>query len=80
MVQAFRLRLAQREAATCWSGPGSGEDAKTGRGRRGQTVLVLGAESGVGSAAIQIAKLFRARVITTAVDENKLEHAYALGG
>src|SRR6202043_3707095 len=36
--------------------------------RPGQTVLVLGASSGVGIAAIQIAKLFRCRVITTAGD------------
>jgi len=47
--------------------------------RMGQTVLVLGASSGVGIAAIQIAKLFHARVITTAGDENKLEKARALG-
>jgi NADPH:quinone reductase-like Zn-dependent oxidoreductase len=47
--------------------------------RLGQTVLVLGAGSGVGIAAIQIAKLFRARVITTAGDEKKLEKARALG-
>src|SRR5579862_4898574 len=47
--------------------------------RPGQTVLVLGASSGVGIAAIQIAKLFHARVITTAGDEKKLEKAYALG-
>jgi NADPH:quinone reductase-like Zn-dependent oxidoreductase len=45
----------------------------------GQTVLVLGASSGVGIAAIQIAKLFHCRVITTAGDENKLEKARALG-
>ncbi|MGH9502934.1 MAG: zinc-binding dehydrogenase [Terriglobales bacterium] len=52
-----------------------------GRGqiRPGQTVLVLGAGSGVGIAAIQIAKLFHARVITTAGDETKLEKARALG-
>jgi NADPH:quinone reductase-like Zn-dependent oxidoreductase len=42
-------------------------------------VLVLGASSGVGIAAIQIAKLFHARVITTAGDENKLEKGRALG-
>jgi NADPH:quinone reductase-like Zn-dependent oxidoreductase len=47
--------------------------------RPGQTVLVLGAGSGVGIAAIQIAKLFRCCVITTAGDETKLEKARALG-
>jgi NADPH:quinone reductase-like Zn-dependent oxidoreductase len=47
--------------------------------RPGQTVLVLGAGSGVGIAAIQIAKLFHCRVITTAGDEFKLEKARALG-
>ena len=45
----------------------------------GETVLVLGANSGVGSAAIQIAKLFGARVITTAGDQDKLGRARALG-
>jgi NADPH:quinone reductase-like Zn-dependent oxidoreductase len=47
--------------------------------RQGQTVLVLGAGSGVGIAAIQVAKLFHARVIATAGDENKLEKAKQLG-
>ena len=47
--------------------------------RPGQTVLVLGASSGVGIAAIQIAKLFHCRVITTAGDESKLDKARALG-
>ena len=47
--------------------------------RPGQTVLVLGASSGVGIAAIQVAKLFHARVITTAGDEHKLEKARELG-
>jgi NADPH:quinone reductase-like Zn-dependent oxidoreductase len=53
----------------------------TGRAsiRPGQTVLVLGGSSGVGIAAIQVAKLFHARVITTAGDEKKLEKARALG-
>jgi len=45
----------------------------------GQTVLVLGASSGVGIAAIQVSKLFQARVITTAGDEKKLEKARGLG-
>ncbi len=53
----------------------------TGRAaiRPGQTVLVLGANSGVGIAAIQIAKMFHARVITTAGDERKIERARELG-
>jgi len=53
----------------------------TGRAniRPGQTVLVLGANSGVGIAAIQIAKMFHARVITTTGDERKMERARELG-
>jgi NADPH:quinone reductase-like Zn-dependent oxidoreductase len=47
--------------------------------RPGQTVLVLGASSGVGIAAIQIAKLFQCRVITTAGDEAKLAKGRELG-
>jgi NADPH:quinone reductase-like Zn-dependent oxidoreductase len=47
--------------------------------RPGQTVLVLGASSGVGIAAIQVAKLFHCRVITTAGDDSKLEKARGLG-
>ncbi len=42
-------------------------------------VLVHGAGSGVGVAAIQIAKLFGARVITTASTDDKLARARALG-
>jgi NADPH:quinone reductase-like Zn-dependent oxidoreductase len=45
----------------------------------GEEVLVLGAGSGVGSAAIQIAKLVNARVIATAGTDAKLEKARALG-
>ena len=48
--------------------------------RAGQTVLVLGASSGVGIAAIQIAKMFHCRVITTAGNEDKLEKARSLLG
>ena len=47
--------------------------------RPGQTVLVLGASSGVGIAAIQIAKFFHCRVITTAGDEAKLAKGRELG-
>ena len=45
----------------------------------GEEILVLGAGSGVGSAAIQIGKLFNARVITTAGSDEKLEKARSLG-
>ena len=45
----------------------------------GDFVLVWGASSGVGSAAIQIAKLFNAKVIATAGNEAKLEQARELG-
>jgi NADPH:quinone reductase-like Zn-dependent oxidoreductase len=45
----------------------------------GDTVLVHGAGSGIGVAAIQIAKLHGARVITTASSAAKLERARALG-
>jgi NADPH:quinone reductase-like Zn-dependent oxidoreductase len=45
----------------------------------GEDVLVLGAGSGVGSAAIQIAKFFGARVIATAGSDEKLQKAKELG-
>ncbi|MDG6898496.1 MAG: zinc-binding dehydrogenase, partial [Nitrososphaerota archaeon] len=45
----------------------------------GEKVLVLGAGSGVGSAAIQIAKIFGAMVIATAGSDAKLERAKELG-
>lgn len=45
----------------------------------GETVLVLAASSGVGSAAIQVAKTFGAEVIATAGSEAKAEKAKALG-
>jgi NADPH:quinone reductase-like Zn-dependent oxidoreductase len=53
----------------------------TGRAsvRPGNTVLVLGANSGVGIAAIQVAKLFQATVITTAGTEEKMEKGRQLG-
>src|SRR5262252_7921493 len=45
----------------------------------GEEVLVLGAGSGVGVAAIQIAKFFGARVIATAGSDEKLAKARSLG-
>jgi NADPH:quinone reductase-like Zn-dependent oxidoreductase len=45
----------------------------------GDTVLVLGGGSGIGSIAIQICKLFGATCIATAGDENKLDQCRELG-
>ena len=45
----------------------------------GEDVLVVGAGSGVGSAAIQVAKLTQARVIAVAGTDAKLEKARTLG-
>lgn len=45
----------------------------------GQTILVIAASSGVGSAGVQIAKHFGARVIATAGGKDKLSLARTLG-
>lgn len=47
--------------------------------RAGENVLVTAAGGGVGSAAVQIAKLAGARVIAAAGDDGKLERARELG-
>jgi NADPH:quinone reductase-like Zn-dependent oxidoreductase len=47
--------------------------------KEGHYVLIWGASSGIGSAAIQIAKLYGTTVITTAGTEQKTEFAYNLG-
>ena len=47
--------------------------------RAGDTVLVLGGGSGVGSAAIQICKMLGATVIATAGDDAKLQKSRELG-
>ncbi len=49
------------------------------RVQAGENVLVLGAGSGVGSAAIQVAKLYNANVIATAGEDEKLVKARELG-
>lgn len=47
--------------------------------RAGERVLVLAGTSGVGQAAVQVARLLGARVIATAGTATKLEHARTLG-
>jgi NADPH:quinone reductase-like Zn-dependent oxidoreductase len=52
---------------------------KTNGAGKGKTILVYGAASGVGMAAIQLAKALGAKVITTVSNENKYEFAEKLG-
>lgn len=47
--------------------------------RPGEEVLIMGAGSGVGHMAIQMAKLAGARVLTTVGSEEKVAKAKALG-
>ncbi len=47
--------------------------------RPGETILIMGAGSGVGSIAVQMAKLAGARVITTVGSEEKAAKAKAIG-
>lgn len=47
--------------------------------QHGETVLVMGAGSGVGSMAVQLAKLAGARVITTVGSDDKMPKAVILG-
>ena len=85
-VEAARLRplpdgLSYPEAASFQVAMGAAWHALIGRAglRRGETVFVSAAGSGVGTAAIQIARLAGARVIAAATGEEKLERARALG-
>ncbi len=50
-----------------------------GRIQPGEDVLILGAGAGVGTAAIQIAKMVGCRVFATASSDEKLDHARQLG-
>ena len=47
--------------------------------KSGETILIHGGSSGIGSTAIQLAKAFGATVITTAGSEEKLEFCRSLG-
>ena len=50
-----------------------------GRLKRGETLLIHGGSSGIGTAAIQLAKAFGARVITTAGSPEKCDACRELG-
>ncbi|MFE3449691.1 NAD(P)H-quinone oxidoreductase [Nonomuraea sp. NPDC059194] len=51
----------------------------TGRLRRGETLLVHGGASGIGTTAIQLAKAFGSRVVVTVGSPEKAERCLALG-
>ena len=53
--------------------------ATRARVRPGEDVLVIGASSGVGSAAVQVARVLGARVIATVGSDEKVERARGLG-
>ena len=50
-----------------------------GRARPGQTVLIHAAAGGVGTAAVQIARLLGLRIIATASSDEKLDRVRAMG-
>jgi NADPH2:quinone reductase len=50
-----------------------------GRLKAGETLLIVGASSGVGVASIQLGKVLRAKVIGVSTSETKLEKLKALG-
>ena len=74
-------RLSFEEAAAVQAAFGTAWHMLVSRARLrpGETVLVLAAGSGIGTAAIQIAKHFGCQVIATASSDEKLEKARALG-
>lgn len=61
-------------AATVWSNV-----FMIGKLQAGETLLVHGGGSGIGTMAIQVAKAFGARVIVTAGSQRKLDVCYELG-
>lgn len=73
--------LSYEEAAATQLAFGTAWHMLLARGRLavGETVLVNAAGSGIGSAAVQIAKLVGARVIASAGSDAKLARALALG-
>ncbi|HVV85365.1 MAG TPA: zinc-binding dehydrogenase [Kofleriaceae bacterium] len=83
-----RVNLAPYPANLAWAEAASGiltfltawqMVVRKARVEPGQTVLVQGGGSGVGVAAIQIAKLYGARVFTTVGSDAKVAPARALG-
>lgn len=77
----FPLDLAPADATVLYSTFQTAHVALFHRGQleAGQWVLVLGASSGVGAAAVQLATARGARVIATAGGTEKMEHCRRLG-
>ncbi len=76
MPDSFNIEMAAAAPLvylTAW-----GMVVSKGQIQKGQTVLVMGAGSGVGTASIQIAKMFGAVVFATAGSEEKIQKAREL--
>lgn len=80
-LNALPESLGFEEAAASQIAFGTAWHVLINRGglRAGQTVLIQAAGSGIGSAAVQVARLAGARVIATASSDAKLERARQLG-
>ncbi|PIB34843.1 NADPH:quinone oxidoreductase [Reichenbachiella sp. 5M10] len=73
--------LEMEQAAGCLMTYGTAYHALVDRAnlQAGESVLVLGASGGIGSASIQLAKLLGARVVACASTEDKLAYCRSLG-
>lgn len=80
-VLPFPAGLSEEQAAGFTIAYGTAFHALRQRGHlaKGDTLLVLGAAGGVGSAAVELGALLGATVIAAASSEEKLAHAAAMG-
>lgn len=80
-LQPLPAHVSHVEAAATQIAFGTAWHVLMNRGelRAGQTVLIQAAGSGIGSAAVQVARLAGATVFATAGSKQKLERAAALG-
>jgi len=80
-LRALHPQLGFEQAAASQIAFGTAWHVLINRGglQAGQTVLIQAAGSGIGSAAVQVAKFAGATVLATASTDNKLERAKALG-
>jgi NADPH:quinone reductase-like Zn-dependent oxidoreductase len=80
-LQPLPAQMSFEDAAASQIAFGTAWHVLINRGglRAGQTVLIQAAGSGIGSAAVQVARLAGARILATASSDQKLQRAGALG-